>query len=43
MKVRRFEGAKIVLNFAWWTLREVIYHAMVAKDVKVVLKSSCEP
>ena len=28
-----FKGAKIVLNFAWRTLRDVIYHATGAKDV----------
>jgi hypothetical protein len=30
-EARRFEGAKVVLNFAWRTLREGIYHATVVK------------
>ena len=34
-EVRRCEGANVVLNFAWRTLREGIYHATVAKDAKV--------
>jgi hypothetical protein len=34
-EARRFEGAKVVLNFAWRTLREEIHHVTVAKDVKV--------